>query len=178
MQLRSTIKSSIPRMINPPNGGYVFPLLFRRRGVGRGGRFLTSSFLFLLIFRHAQKALLLTLAILWSHWCQSEPGGGVMLAIAPTNADAIISWPYPSRGFGLEFATNLVGMTNWQPAWSSQRAWKGSLQGPWAKHAPWQPADKSFTLNYRFYSILRFAILPRPPARNNFIFALPPFCGV
>ena len=53
------------------------PLLFRRRGVGRGGRFLTSSFLFLLIFRHAQKALLLTLAILWSHWCQSEPGGGV-----------------------------------------------------------------------------------------------------
>src|SRR5213594_1053409 len=61
------------------------------------------------------KALLLTSAVLWSHWCQSEPGGGVALAIARTNANAIVSWPYPSRGFGLEFATNLA-TTNWRPA--------------------------------------------------------------
>ena len=100
--------------------------------MGRGGRFLTSSFLFFLIFRHAQKALLLTLAILWSHWCQSEPGGGVMLAIAPTNTNAIISWPYPSRGFGLEFATNLAGMTNWQPATGTSV----SNSGLWQVTAP------------------------------------------
>jgi hypothetical protein len=61
------------------------------------------------------KALLLTSAILWSHRCQSEPGGRVTLAIARTNSDAIVSWPYPSRGFGLDFAANL-GTTNWQPA--------------------------------------------------------------
>jgi len=61
------------------------------------------------------KALLLTSAILWSHCCQSEPGGGVALEIARANTNAIVSWRYPSRGFGLEFAANL-GTTNWQPA--------------------------------------------------------------
>src|SRR5439155_10962012 len=95
--LRARLKNLLPLLLAAPKqrgGGW-------RRGAARGGRFLTWSFLFFLIFRHAQKALLLTSAILWSHSCQSEPGGGVALEIARTNTNAIVSWPYPSRAFGL-----------------------------------------------------------------------------
>src|SRR5262249_10515751 len=61
------------------------------------------------------QTLLLTSALLWSHPCRSEPVGGVTLAMAATNASAILSWPYPSRGYELQVATNL-SMTNWVPA--------------------------------------------------------------
>ena len=54
-------------------------------------------------------------AIFLSPWCHSEPGGGVTLTIVPDNTNAIVSWPYPSTGFELEFSTNLSTM-NWQPA--------------------------------------------------------------
>src|SRR5436853_592602 len=58
----------------------------------------------------------LTVALIGlARWCHSEPNGGVKLAIAQTNTDATVSWPYPSRGFELEFATDL-GATNWQPS--------------------------------------------------------------
>src|SRR5207247_1685040 len=77
------------------------------------------------------KALLLTSGMLWSHWCQSETGGRVTLAIARSNTDAILSWPYPSRGFGLEFATNLA-TTNWQPATGTSV----SNSGRWEVTAP------------------------------------------
>src|SRR5439155_14274361 len=77
------------------------------------------------------KVLLLTSAILWSHCCQSQPAGGVALAIGRTNTNATVSWPYPSRGFGLEFAANL-GTTNWQPATGTSV----SNSGRWEVTAP------------------------------------------
>ena len=77
------------------------------------------------------KALLTVSVILWSQWCHGEPGGGVTLTIARTNTDAMISWPYPSRGFGLEFATNPL-TTNWQPA----TATSVSNNGHWEATAP------------------------------------------
>ena len=60
-------------------------------------------------------APLMAAAIFLSPRCQSEPIGGVPLTIVRDNTDAIVSWPYPSTGFGLEFSTNL-STTNWQPA--------------------------------------------------------------
>src|SRR5438270_10969190 len=90
----------------------------------------TWSFLFSLIFRHLQKALLAS-ALLWSHCGQSQPAGGVALAIGRTNTNAIVSWPYPSRGFDLQFATNL-GATNWQPATGTSV----SNTGRWEATAP------------------------------------------
>src|SRR5437867_6329477 len=54
-------------------------------------------------------------AIFLSAWCRSEPIAGVPLAIVRNNTNAILSWPYPSTGFGLEFSTNLPSATNWQP---------------------------------------------------------------
>src|SRR5882672_103159 len=77
------------------------------------------------------KALLPVSAMLCSQWCHSEPGGRVTLAIAGTDTNAIISWPFPSRGFGLEFATNPV-TTNWQPA----TATSVSNDGRWEVTAP------------------------------------------
>src|SRR5207249_6328992 len=47
------------------------------------------------------KALLVTSAMLWSHWCQGEPVGAVTLAISSAGSNAMVSWPYPHRGFGL-----------------------------------------------------------------------------
>src|SRR6266403_2595351 len=78
------------------------------------------------------KALLLTSAVLWSHHCRSEPVDGVTLAVARSNnTNSIVSWPYPSRGFGLEFATNL-GSTSWQPATGTSV----SNSGRWAVTVP------------------------------------------
>jgi hypothetical protein len=57
----------------------------------------------------------MTSATLVGPWCRSEPAGGVTLAISGTDTNAVISWPFPSTGFALQFATNL-GTTNWQPA--------------------------------------------------------------
>src|SRR2546422_3069757 len=54
-------------------------------------------------------------AIFLSTWGHSEPSARVPLAVARNNANAIVSWPYPSTGFGLEFSTNL-STTGWQPA--------------------------------------------------------------
>ena len=69
--------------------------------------------------------------MLWSRWCLCEPVGGVTLAIAGTNTNALVSWPYPSRGSGLEFATNL-STTNWQPTTMTSV----SNSGRWAVTAP------------------------------------------
>src|SRR5438876_3347521 len=60
-------------------------------------------------------AALMALATLVSPWCRSEPAGGVTLAISRADTNAVISWPFPSTGFALEFATN-PGTTSWQPA--------------------------------------------------------------
>ena len=60
-------------------------------------------------------ATLMASAILLSPRCHSEPPGRVVLTVVREDTNAIVSWPYPSTGFGLEFATNL-GATNWQAA--------------------------------------------------------------
>src|SRR5947208_16880348 len=60
-------------------------------------------------------ASLMASAIILGFWCHSEPVGAVTLTLADDNTNAIVSWPYPSTGFGLEFSTNL-STTNWQPA--------------------------------------------------------------
>src|SRR5436190_4087383 len=61
------------------------------------------------------EVLLLALAILTCHWCKSEPVGGITLEIVGSPTNSLISWPYPSRGFELQSATNL-STANWQPA--------------------------------------------------------------
>ena len=83
----------------------LLPLLLN----GRGGRFLTWSFSLFPIIRYAQKALLLASAILWSHYCQSEPAGGVTLAIARTNGNAIV---FPGLTRPAASGSNLL------PAWA------------------------------------------------------------
>ena len=59
-------------------------------------------------------APLMAFVMMLSTWCLSEASTGVGLAIAPNGTNAILSWPYPSTAFGLEFSTNLIA-TNWQP---------------------------------------------------------------
>ena len=54
-------------------------------------------------------------AIFLSTWGHSEPSARVPLAVVRNNTNAIVSWPYPSTGFGLEFSTNL-STPDWQPA--------------------------------------------------------------
>ncbi len=54
-------------------------------------------------------------AIFLSTSVHSEPSARVPLAVTRNNANAIVSWPYPSTGFGLEFSSNL-STTAWQPA--------------------------------------------------------------
>src|SRR6266513_6035648 len=54
-------------------------------------------------------------AIFLSTWGHSEPSARVPLAVVHNDTNAIVSWPYPSTGFGLEFSTNL-STVNWQPA--------------------------------------------------------------
>src|SRR6266850_7862446 len=55
--------------------------------------------------------LIMASAIFLSTWGHS----GVPLAVTHNNTNAIVSWPYPSTGFGLEFSTNL-SVTGWQLA--------------------------------------------------------------
>ena len=70
-------------------------------------------------------------AIFLSTWGHSEPSARVPLAVARNNANAIVSWPYPSTGFGLEFSTNL-STTAWQPAAGTAV----SNNGRWEATAP------------------------------------------
>src|SRR5213075_780643 len=58
---------------------------------------------------------LMASSIFFSSWCHSVPIGGVALSVRSDNTNAMVSWPYPSTGFGLEFSTKL-GTTGWQPA--------------------------------------------------------------
>ena len=58
---------------------------------------------------------ILASAIFLSTLGHSEPGARVPLAVVHTNTNVVVSWPYPSTGFELEFSTEL-GMANWQPA--------------------------------------------------------------
>src|ERR1051326_312148 len=53
--------------------------------------------------------------IFFSTWGYSEPSARVPLAVAHNKTNAIVSWPYPSTGFGLEFSAKL-GTSGWQPA--------------------------------------------------------------
>src|SRR6266850_7504435 len=55
--------------------------------------------------------LIMASAIFLSTWGHS----GVPLAVVHKNTNAIVSWPYPSTGFGLEFSTNL-STPDWRPA--------------------------------------------------------------
>src|SRR5881392_3061100 len=86
-------------------------------------------------------APLMAAAIFLSPRCQSEPIGGVPLTIVRDNTNAIVSWPYPSTGFGLEFSTNLSTM-NWQPA--AETSVSNSLR--WAVTAPVSPPSRFFRL--------------------------------
>src|SRR5260370_10594419 len=76
-------------------------------------------------------ASLMAAAIFLSPWCRSEPMGGVTLAVLRDHTNAIVSWPYPSTGFRLEFSTNL-STTDWQPAAGTSV----SNNGRWAVTAP------------------------------------------
>jgi hypothetical protein len=80
-------------------------------------------------------------AIFLSPWCHSEPIAGVTLTIARDNTNAIVSWPYPSTGFELEFSTN-PSTTNWQPAAAT---WV-SNSGRWAVTAPVSLPGRFFRL--------------------------------
>src|SRR5437016_2294565 len=86
-------------------------------------------------------ASLMASAIFLSSWCHSEPIGGVALTVRSDNTNAIVSWPYPSTGFGLEFSTNL-STTNWQPAAETSV----SNGGRWAVTAQVSPRSRFFRL--------------------------------
>ena len=73
--------------------------------------------------------------------CHSEPVGGVTLSIVRDNTNAIVSWPYPSTGFELEFSANL-GTTNWQPAGEISV----SNSGRWTVMAPVSLPNRFFRL--------------------------------
>src|SRR5260370_21018216 len=81
--------------------------------------------------RQLLTASLVASAMLLSPWCRSEPIGGVTLAVLRDHTNAIVSWPYPSTGFRLEFSTNL-STTDWQPAAGTAV----SNNGRWAVTAP------------------------------------------
>ena len=66
-------------------------------------------------------------AIVLGFWCHSEPVSAVTLTLADDNTNAIVSWPYPSTGFVLEFSTNLT-TTDWQPAAGTMRTNNGRLE--------------------------------------------------
>lgn len=85
--------------------------------------------------------ILLISTLLWSHCSRSEPIGGVTLMIAPTNTNAIVSWPYPSRGFELQAATKL-GAADWQAATGTAI----SNSGRWQVTAPAGPSSSFFRL--------------------------------
>jgi len=86
-------------------------------------------------------ALLMASAIFFSSWCHSEPIGGVALSVRSDNTNAMVSWPYPSTGFGLEFSTKL-GTTGWQPAAGTAL----SNNGRWEVTAPPTCRAASFRL--------------------------------
>ena len=86
-------------------------------------------------------ATLMASAILLGPRCHSEPVGGVTLAVVREDTNAIVSWPYPATGFGLEFATNL-STTNWQQATGTSV----SNNGRWAVTTPVSPSSSLFRL--------------------------------
>src|SRR6266498_5967793 len=86
-------------------------------------------------------ASLMASAIFLSSRCHGEPIGGVALTVRSENTNAIVSWPYPSTGIGLEFSTNL-STTNWQPATETSV----SNGGRWAVTAPVSPRSRFFRL--------------------------------
>src|SRR5437660_1820613 len=86
-------------------------------------------------------ASLIASAIFLSPWCHSEPMGGVTLTVVRDNTNAIVSWPYPSTWFGLEFSTNL-STTKWRPAAETSV----SDSGRWAITAPVSLPSRFFRL--------------------------------
>src|SRR5437667_12026896 len=84
---------------------------------------------------------IMAVAIILSTWGHSGLIAGVPLAVTHNNTNAIVSWPYPSTGFGLEFSTNL-STTNWQPA--AETSVSDSLR--WAVTAPVSPPSRFFRL--------------------------------
>src|SRR6266487_382307 len=73
----------------------------------------------------------MAVAIILSTWGHSGLIAGVPLAVTHNNTNAIVSWPYPSTGFGLEFSTNL-SVTGWQLAAGTSV----SNNGRWEVTAP------------------------------------------
>src|SRR5262252_6194181 len=53
--------------------------------------------------------------ILFGIGSRGQASAGVSLAIERDNTNAVVSWPYPGTGFGLQFSTNLSS-TDWQEA--------------------------------------------------------------
>jgi len=92
-----------------------------------------------------QRPLLLAVSlvsvIISSTRCQSQSPAGVDLAIARNGTNAIVSWPFPSTGFGLEFSTNLDG-----PHWLPVAGTPLSGNGRWSVTAPTIPPSSLFRL--------------------------------
>src|SRR6266704_3244282 len=79
--------------------------------------------------------------IFLSTWGHSEPSARVPLAVTHNNTNAIVSWPYPSTGFGLEFSTKL-SVTGWQLAAGASV----SNNGRWEVTAPMDQPGGFFRL--------------------------------
>src|SRR6476661_3025808 len=80
-------------------------------------------------------------SIFLSRFCYGEPVTRVPLNIGQTNSNAIISWPYPSTGFDLQFSTNL-GLANWQAVSGTSV----SNNGRWEFTAPLNLPTRYFRL--------------------------------
>ncbi len=74
---------------------------------------------------------IMAVAIILSTWGHSGLIAGVPLAVTHNDTNAIVSWPYPSTGFGLEFSTNL-SVRGWQLAAGTSV----SNNGRWEVTAP------------------------------------------
>src|SRR6266536_6171491 len=74
---------------------------------------------------------IMAVAIILSAWGYSGLIAGAPLAVTRNDTNAIVSWPYPSTGFGLEFSTNL-SVRGWQLAAGTS----ASNNGRWEVTAP------------------------------------------
>jgi len=83
----------------------------------------------------------LAVAIVLSTWGHSGLIAGVPLAVSHNDTNAIVSWPYPSTGFGLEFSTKL-SVTGWQLAAGASV----SNNGRWEVTAPMDQPGGFFRL--------------------------------
>lgn len=87
------------------------------------------------------KASAVALAVALNTWCHGGPNSGVSLAIAPNATNVLLSWPYPSRGFGLETTASLASR-DWQPTPGTSV----SNNGRWQLSVPLNQSNSFFRL--------------------------------